>query len=511
MMLKKHTKNVFCGGRIKGKVKLISLMIFALAFMLWGGVQSTLCVVPSHTHAETVDGIIWYYNVLPGDTVEIAGVAGDNGHGGATLLPTANITIPNTLPVNGVQRKVTAIGRAAFAKVSLFNQDSIKSVIIPDTVTSIGDRAFEGIDLTSITIPNKVKSIGNSAFRDCKSLTSVDMGNSVETIDALAFYNCNQLTSIDIPDSVTTLGAQMFRYCSALDSVTLGENVRAINDYTFCDCTNLESINIPKSVSTVRRAAFYNCQKLTSITIPCDFNKSAFNGDQFFTVSGDEYTITCRNPVGTRSGTFSYTHVYGEPDYTWNYDETENKWTCSAERICAASADAREAEDGVVTDAVTKEPTCIDMGETTYTATFTKPNFLTQTKTVADIPIDPDAHDWETVWLSDDNEHWHKCSLCQMVTDRAEHTWTVEAKTDKETKYICDVCARERIEQIIPPPSPDEDDEDDEDEKSHESSAGSSIWYPKTGDFSNVSMFLFNACSSLAIAWFSHKKPKNLK
>jgi hypothetical protein len=69
--------------------------------------------------------------------------------------------------------------------------------MIPNSVTSIGDGAFQGCkDLTYISIPNSVTFIGERAFSSCNKLTSVTIGNSVNSIGAYAFLNCINLTSV---------------------------------------------------------------------------------------------------------------------------------------------------------------------------------------------------------------------------------------------------------------------------------------------------------------------------
>ena len=82
-------------------------------------------------------------------------------------------------------------------------------VIIPDTVTSIGECAFENCtSLTEVIIPNSVTSIGAYAFNNCTSLTEVIIPNSVTFIDDYAFYNCTSLMEIDIPNSVISIGTR---------------------------------------------------------------------------------------------------------------------------------------------------------------------------------------------------------------------------------------------------------------------------------------------------------------
>ena len=104
----------------------------------------------------------------------------------------------------------------------VYNNLSVKKVVIEDGVTSIGDAAFyDCINLTSITIPDGVTSIGDAAFSNCISLTSITIPDSVTSIGAYAFSNCWDLTSITIPDSVTSIGKSAFYKCSSLTAISL--------------------------------------------------------------------------------------------------------------------------------------------------------------------------------------------------------------------------------------------------------------------------------------------------
>ncbi len=143
------------------------------------------------------------------------------------------------------------------------------SYTIPDSVTSIGDRAFDGCDgLTSITIPDSVTSIGESAFSGCSGLTSITIPDGVTSIGHDAFYKCSGLTSITIPDSVTNIGDRAFYECSGLTSITIPDGVTSIGDYAFYDCRGLTSITLSNSVTSIVDSAFHGCSGLTSITIP---------------------------------------------------------------------------------------------------------------------------------------------------------------------------------------------------------------------------------------------------
>jgi hypothetical protein len=94
------------------------------------------------------------------------------------------------------------------------------SYTIPNTVTSIGDRAFYyNKHLTSITIPSNVTNIGKYAFNACTSLTDITISNGVSAISDGAFYGCESLASITIPSSVESIGKYAFELCNNLKDV----------------------------------------------------------------------------------------------------------------------------------------------------------------------------------------------------------------------------------------------------------------------------------------------------
>ena len=101
------------------------------------------------------------------------------------------------------------------SKIISFRNQTVISYIIPDSVTSIGDRAFSGCSfLFGIVIPNSVTSIGDRTFCGCSFLTEVDIPDSVTSIGNGAFYDCNSLRSVVIPDSVTSIGERAFEDCN---------------------------------------------------------------------------------------------------------------------------------------------------------------------------------------------------------------------------------------------------------------------------------------------------------
>ncbi len=177
---------------------------------------------------------------------------------------------------------VTSIGDSAFERCS-----GLTSITIPNSVTNIGGSAFiECSGLTSIAIPNSVTNIGGWAFSYCTGLTSITIENGVTRIGVSAFSSCFGLTSITIPDSVTSIGGSAFSACGLKSPVynqsatiiwcaghvsgsfSIPNGVTSIGDWAFHGCSGLTSITIPDSVTNIGNAAFYLCSGLTSVTIP---------------------------------------------------------------------------------------------------------------------------------------------------------------------------------------------------------------------------------------------------
>ena len=164
---------------------------------------------------------------------------------------------------------------------AFYNSKNVENLILPNTLTTIGEEMFYQSRLKTVEIPASVETIGSYAFKGCSSLTTVtfEKGSQLKTIgeeyDGGAFSGCSALTSIEIPASVETIESYAFYGCSSLTTVTFeeGSQLKTIGGgYSyegyhgaFSDCP-ITSIEIPASVETIGSAAFAGCSSLTTVT-----------------------------------------------------------------------------------------------------------------------------------------------------------------------------------------------------------------------------------------------------
>ena len=180
--------------------------------------------------------------------------------------------------------RLTTIGDRAFC-----GNTSLRSVVLPDSVTTLGvevfylsflkeitlsrslteipDTAFAYTDITSIVIPEGVTRIGKDAFAECSGLKSVVLPSTLTEIGDGAFTNCSALSSVVLPDSLASLGTGAFSGCQALATVNLPKKLIEIPAMAFDGC-GMTSLSVPGTVTAVGDSAFSHCKDLVSATLP---------------------------------------------------------------------------------------------------------------------------------------------------------------------------------------------------------------------------------------------------
>ena len=197
-----------------------------------------------------------------------------------------------------IPNSVTAIGDFAFRNVK-----GLKEITIPDSVKTIGFQCFYRTSLTSVRIPAGVLGIQYGCFQNCSKLKTIEVdpespffemqGNllvnkkekmvvfhldqdkgafeipeGIEKIEVYAFEENRGLKEITIPDSVKEIGSGTFAWCSGLAAVRLPAGLQCVEPYVFEGCKNLKSVTIPDGVTTILFDAFRGCGNLSEVIIP---------------------------------------------------------------------------------------------------------------------------------------------------------------------------------------------------------------------------------------------------
>lgn len=162
-----------------------------------------------------------------------------------------SVSLPKTL---------TRIGGYAFDHCS-----SLKELSIPDGVTSIGGYAFSCCTFESIKLPSGLKSLGVGAFAYCAHLKEISIPNGVKSLEVETFQYCTSLENVELPNGMTSIGGSAFTGCKAITSIVIPDSVTSIGEYAFEYCLALKEIHLPASLRTVHVTSFFNCGALESI------------------------------------------------------------------------------------------------------------------------------------------------------------------------------------------------------------------------------------------------------
>ena len=238
------------------KIRFITTLLTALL---------TLSVAQAQEFEFTYKGQTLKYKVTAENEVRV-GKLDDNLSG--------DVIIPSKVTLGKKKYKVTRIRDEAFPGCK-----NLQSVVIPNSVTSIGVRAFYScLRLSKIKVSSDNKhysskdgvlfnKAGDTLLAVPGGFTAYTVPNSVKHISREAFYGCKNLQSVVIPNSVTSIGYWAFLGCDNLQNVVIPNSVTSIGNEAFWDCVNLQNVVIPNSVTSIGNEAFSGCYNLQSLTI----------------------------------------------------------------------------------------------------------------------------------------------------------------------------------------------------------------------------------------------------
>ena len=186
---------------------------------------------------------------------------------------------------------------------------------IPWGITRIGLGAFCGSKVKSVVIPDSVVSVGPQAFWDCKNMMDIYIPHSVTSIDNQAFLQCAKLKTVAIPDSVTEIGKGVFSWCKNLETVQISADhpvyelkdsllIRKADGRLISALPSIKgSCEIPDGVQSIEDMAFSGCEKMKELIIPASVKE----------ITGFIFTGSNRLVCKVTAGTYAeqYCEEYG--------------------------------------------------------------------------------------------------------------------------------------------------------------------------------------------------------
>lgn len=211
-----------------------------------------------------------------------------------------NITVPEKVIHNGKEYTVVMIGDGAFCYIQ-----GITTVVLPETLTIIGEMAFYGSDCLEVFLPASVNNINPTSFNRCQSLKSFHVNENnpmfcsadgvlfskdkkvllsyplgktsssycvpghVERIKSSAFFGCEHLTFVSLPSSLLCVEKEAFYDCINLKTLYIpkSSSLNRIEIGAFCNCRNLKFVNLPDSLRFIGNRAFFMCSNLRTVKL----------------------------------------------------------------------------------------------------------------------------------------------------------------------------------------------------------------------------------------------------
>ena len=160
--------------------------------------------------------------------------------------------------------KVTSIKDGSHEHAE-FRLQSVKEIALPDSMTRLGDYAFEYSNISKVVLPDSLTEISTGVFYCCYQLSGISFPDTLETIGSSVFYGCNAIEKIELPSSVKSIGGNAFANCHFLEHISIPESVNSIGTYVFSCCYRLTEVVIPSSITAVPNCLFQSCYNIETI------------------------------------------------------------------------------------------------------------------------------------------------------------------------------------------------------------------------------------------------------
>ena len=174
--------------------------------------------------------------------------------------------IKYNLDVNQKTAKVIANNHSYSGDIDISANITYDNVVYK--VNALGFGCFADCEgLKSIKLPDGITSIGGRCFVYCENLQSVKLPSGITSLGTECFYNCSSLTSISLPSGITSLGDDCFLCCSDLTEIKLPSNIRSCGESCFLGCSSLTEIKLPSGINSLGYSCFRNCKGLASVYV----------------------------------------------------------------------------------------------------------------------------------------------------------------------------------------------------------------------------------------------------
>ena len=289
-----------CAGYFSGSMWL-GASIFSVGF----GFPSTVTTFTIGPTVEYLPKYVCYKltNITEIVIPENVKVIGRGAFCGCTSL--TSVTFPSSeIGIEGGHDYYSSSGFREPWPCGVFQNTGLKSITIPDNVTSTGEATFCACDsLTTVIIGKGIDTIGESAFERCPLLTTVVLPDSLTTLSSKAFRECESLTSITLPSALTNISSYCFQRCSSLSSIVIPDKVKKIEYWAFSDCGSLASVSFGNGLTTIGENAFSNDSNLTELVI--QENVTYIGGGAFQNCTSlASITTEAIEPPATNSGDY---------------------------------------------------------------------------------------------------------------------------------------------------------------------------------------------------------------